>query len=125
MRSFFVCGRSFRVSGGAIAAGRSFRHRLYDEWRFHVRLDLFELGNHLPVLRRRRKLPVDEVLSALRVQIAHFPEVMLFVETSIDFLELKFFLQFLQFFFKLLDLLGLGFLVAFEVGALGQIEFRQ
>ena len=50
---------------------------------------------------------------------------MLFVEAGIDFLELKFFLQLFQFFFQLLDFLGLRFLLAFEIGALSEIELGE
>ena len=49
---------------------------------------------------------------------------MFFVETRLDALEAFFFLQFLQFFFQALDFLGRSLLVAFEVGALGEIELR-
>ena len=64
------------------------------------------------------------MLGALRVHVANFPKVVLFVEARVDFLELLFFLQLLQFFFKLLDLLRLRLFVAFKIGALGKVELR-
>ena len=65
------------------------------------------------------------MFGALRVHVAYFPQIVLFVEAAFDFLEAAFFLQLLQFFLQLLNLLGSGFLVAFEINSLGKIELGQ
>ena len=62
---------------------------------------------------------------ALRIHVARFPQIVFFVETAFDFLEATLFLQLLQFFFQLLDFLGRGFLVAFKIDSLGEIELGQ
>src|SRR5262249_7855842 len=90
-RGLFAGSIAFRT----ISAGRRLRYCFHNEWRLHVRLDLLELREHLPVLGRGSELPVDEVLGSLIVYIPDFPQIVLFVETSFDFLELQFFLQFL------------------------------
>ena len=113
----FGCG--FVTVGALCAASRAplVGRSLHDEWRFHVRLNLLELREHLPILRRGRQFPVDQMLGSLRVHVAHFPKVVLFIEARIHILELQLFLQFFQFFFQLLDFLGLRFLLAFKIGA--------
>ena len=65
------------------------------------------------------------MLGTLRVDVAHFPQVVLFVETRSEFFELQFLLQLLQLFFELLDFLGLVLLVALKVGALRKVELRK
>ena len=47
---------------------------------------------------------------------------MLFIEAGFHTLEFAFLLQLLQFPFQLLDPFGCGFLLAFKIGALGEIE---
>src|SRR5438876_327213 len=80
----------------AIAAGRrGFCNRLDDKRRLKIRFDLLEFREKLPVFRRRGQLPVDEVLGALRIDVAHFPEIVLFVKAALDFLKLPLFLNFL------------------------------
>jgi hypothetical protein len=65
------------------------------------------------------------MLRTLGVDVADFPEVVLFIEAGFHALELTFFLQLLQFPFQLFDLFGRGFLLTFKIGALGQVEFGQ
>src|SRR5439155_3833078 len=62
----------------AVAACWSrFRDRLDNKRRLKIRFDLLEFREKLPVFRRRGQLPVDEVLGALRIDVAHFPEIVL------------------------------------------------
>ena len=125
--AFFDVLSPSRLSLGYIVSSsrRALGNRLDDKRRFHVRFDLLEFREQLPVLGRGSQFPVDQVFGALRVHVAHFPQIVLFVEAAFNFLEAAFFLQLLQFFFQLLNLLGGGFLVAFEIDALGKIELGQ
>src|SRR5438876_8010717 len=110
----------------AIAARRrGFWNRLDDKRRLKIRFDLLKFREQLAVFWRGGQLPVDEVLGALRVDVARFPKIVFFVEAALDFLELPLFLNFLQFPFQLFDFLWRRFLIALEVGTLGEVEFGQ
>src|SRR5207244_10976563 len=90
----------------AIAAGRrGFCNRLDDKRRLKIRFDLLKFREQLAVFWRGGQLPVDKVLGALRVDVAHFPKVVLFVKAALDFLELPLFLNFLWFPFQFFDFL--------------------
>ncbi len=115
---FAVCAIAIGLAGAALVK------RLDDKRRLHVGLDLLELRDQLPALRAGSQLPVDHVLGAVLVDEAHFPKVVFFVEFRLDAFEAFVLLQLLEFFFQPLDLLRRSFLLAFEIRALRQIEFR-
>src|ERR1035437_24540 len=100
-------------------------HALDHERRLKILLDLRELGDELPAFRSRGQFPVDDVLGSLRVYEVDRPQIVLFVEARVDAFQLQILLQALGFSFQFFDLLRRSLLVAFEVGALGEVEFRQ
>ena len=65
------------------------------------------------------------MLGALGVDEGPLPEVVLVVIAQLHALEAAFLLNLLELFFELLQLLGRGLLVGFEVGALRKIERGQ
>src|SRR5438552_14361598 len=88
----------------AVAASWSrFRDRFDDKRWLKIRLDLLKFREQLAVLGCGGELPVDKVLGALRVDVAHFPTVVLFVKAALDFLGLLLFLNFLWLLFLLFD----------------------
>src|ERR1051326_1759935 len=90
-----------------------------------MRFNLLELRDHLAVLRRTGKLPVDRAHRPLRIGKAGLPEVVLIVETELDRLEAFFFRHGLQLLFELRDFARGSLLVAFKVRPLLEAELGQ
>src|SRR5271165_5612122 len=107
-------------------AGRRFLLDGFNEVRWlQVLLNLLVLRHHLAVLRRGSQLPVDDVRSALRVDEDTLPQAVLLFEALLDRLETLFLHDDLQAFLEVNNLLRRAVALAFEVGALGEIEARQ
>src|SRR5229473_1947981 len=107
-----------------VAIGRrGFGNCLNYKRRLHVGFDLFVLRDQLTALRSGGQFPVDDVLCALRTEVAHFPEVMFLVEARLDAFESPVLLQLFQFSFQLFDLLRRSLFIAFEISVLGKVDF--